>query len=138
MNVSRLLGYLGLAILVCVGWMALNVSTGEALPLLGFTPTPTDTPTPATPTDTPPSLTTTPTSTPPPQGTPPAVELTPAGPQYLPEAGQAGSMPSWLLFAAVVALFALGIWLPGPSKRALSDTAPLVGRVRRRRRSTKR
>jgi hypothetical protein len=123
MSTSRLLGYLGLAILVCVGWMALNVSTGEALPLLGFTPTPTETPTPATPTDTPPPLTTTPTSTPPPdttptpQGTPPVVELTPDGPQYLPETGQAGSPSSWLLVAAVVALFALGIWLPGRSKR---------------------
>ena len=118
MSKSRLLGYLGLAILVCVGWMALNVSTGEALPLLGFTPTPTETPTPATPTDTPPSLTHTPTSTPPPQETPTAVELTPDGPQYLPETGQAGSLPTWLPFAAVVALFALGIWLPGRSKRA--------------------
>jgi hypothetical protein len=103
--------------------MALNVSTGAALPLLGFTPTPTETPTPATPTDTPPSLTHTPTSTPPPdktsppQETLPAVELTPDGPQYLPETGQAGSLLSWLPFVAVISLFALGIWLPGRSKR---------------------
>jgi hypothetical protein len=149
MKTSRFLSYLGLAVLVSVGWMALNVSTGAALPLLGLTPTPTDTPpptptsTPATPTDTPPPLTHTPTSTPPPgtpppsQETPPPVELTPAGPEYLPETGQADLMPFGLLLVAIVGLFALGIWLPGRSRCLLSNGAPLVERVRRHRRSTR-
>ena len=127
-----LVGSLMLAIVFVFALMGYNPSSSSAMPLLGFTDTPTaepsDTPEPPTdtpqpPTDTPePRDTLTPTNTPSPQHTPVPASPTPAAPVgtiTLPTAGNTTVTPPWLLLSIAGGFLALGAYLLRRSNRSL-------------------
>ena len=121
------IGSLMLATVLVLALMGYNTSSSKAMPLLGFTDTPTAEPpdTPVPPTDTPePRDTLTPTNTPPPgpQNTPvPATPTAaaPVGTVTLPTSGDATATPPWLLLSVAGGFLALGAHLLRRSNRSL-------------------